>query len=551
MRGLGEYDLPMTGISENYSFSALAGWLTKQEAPLGLTFSSGIEIPDERTGKEFLLVPMNANFRSINLKLDRFPFIEFELIDRGLSKKNSFLVIEFWPDYFLLVSKSQSFSESEPSIQEVFKSISNFLYSEFGRASFFQVPEISSIQNLDDNHFLNSIVGIIPSELELMRLFPSAIPLMPQIETLLPKEILTAGPSISILEKYYVADATARGWNTRHSDYLNTFQSEFAQLVGSKFALATSSCTGALHLSLLAAGIGPGDEVIVPDITWVATASAVMYVGAKPVFVDIDPKFWTIDPAKAREAVTEKTKAIIPVHLYGYGAPMLEIIQLAKEFDLIVIEDAAPAIGTRIGAGLAGSFGDFGCYSFQGAKLLVTGEGGMLVTDDPDLYEKARKIQDHGRKPGTFWIDQLGYKYKMNNITAALGLAQIQRSTNQISRKREINSWYREGLSEIDFIDFQEEMAGTESICWMSSITLRPHAPISRDELIQRLKHDGIDSRPVFPSISQYKIWGYKPEIPQVSKSIGDSGINLPSGVTLSKASVNKVIKSLTKILSP
>jgi perosamine synthetase len=313
--------------------------------------------------------------------------------------------------------------------------------------------------------------------------------------------------------------------------------------------MATSSCTGALHLSLLALGIGEGDEVLVPDITWVATASAIRYVGAKPIFVDIDKLSWSIDISEVKKLITPSTKAIIPVHLYGYGAPMPEIMNIAADHNLFVVEDAAPAIGTRIGSQFAGTFGDFGCYSFQGAKLLVTGEGGMLVTNNSDLFAKAKKIQDHGRKPGTFWIEELGHKYKMNNITAALGLGQIQRAENQILRKRRINEWYREALSELPGVSFQLEAPNTQSICWMSSFTIDPNRGVSRDQLISELKKRGIDSRPVFPSISQYEIWGYDAEVPRNSKYIGDNGINLPSGVLLNQNSIEKVILSIKDIL--
>jgi perosamine synthetase len=365
----------------------------------------------------------------------------------------------------------------------------------------------------------------------------------------IPELILTAGPSISPLEVSYVADAVTHGWNSHHSDYLNRFELEFAEYVGAKYAMATSSCTGALHLSLLALGIGPGDEVLVPDITWVATASAIRYVGAKPIFVDIDKSTWTINVEDASKLITSATKAIMPVHLYGYGAPMPEIMTLARSHGLFVIEDAAPAIGTLIGSKFAGTYGDFGCYSFQGAKLLVTGEGGMLVTNDSDLFAKAKKIQDHGRKPGTFWIEELGHKYKMNNITAALGLGQIERSDNQIFRKRRINKWYLDGLSEVPGISFQSEAFDTRSICWMTSFTLDSDRGVTRDELILELKKRGIDSRPVFPSISQYEIWGYRANIPINSKFVGDNGINLPSGVLLNRNSIEKVIQAIKVIL--
>lgn len=362
-------------------------------------------------------------------------------------------------------------------------------------------------------------------------------------------EILTAGPSISNRELTFVSDATMSGWNYHHSDYLNKFQDEFAEYVGAKFAIPTSSCTGALHLSLLALGIGPGDEVIVPEVTWVATASAVRYVGATPIFADIDQATWCIDPESARQKITSKTKAIMPVHLYGFAADMKALTALAKEHSLFIVEDAAPAIGTLIDGKPAGSFGEFGAYSFQGAKMLVTGEGGMLVTSDPELYERARKIQDHGRKPGTFWIEELGYKYKMNNVTAALGLAQLERSENQINQKRRIASWYQELLGDHVALKMQLESPGTRSIHWMNSVTLDESLDITRDEVMEKLKADGIDTRPVFPAISQYPIWD-KAHVPgPVATQVGANSINLPSGVKLSKKSIERVCQSLVNLI--
>jgi perosamine synthetase len=365
-----------------------------------------------------------------------------------------------------------------------------------------------------------------------------------------PNQILTAGPSISNLESFYVDDAVRNGWNSNHSDYLNRFELEFAKRIGSRFAMATSSCTGAIHLALLALGIGDGDEVIVPEITWVATASAVSYVGATPIFADVDPNSWTISIDSIRSLITEKTKAIIPVHLYGYPSNMEEIMSLAKNFNLRVVEDAAPAIGASFGETSVGTFGDFGCFSFQGAKLLVSGEGGVLVTDDEELFLKAKKIQDHGRKPGTFWIEEIGHKYKMNNITGALGLGQLLRLDNQILRKQRINSWYTEFLTGVEGLKFQNEVPGSKSICWMTSIEFDSALGVDIEDLMRRLKMDGVDSRPVFPAISQYPIWGRNHEAGPNAKRIGANSINLPSGVKLPKAAIEKVSGLIREIVS-
>lgn len=363
----------------------------------------------------------------------------------------------------------------------------------------------------------------------------------------IPDLILTAGPSIGSQERSNAYAAAAYGWNAKHSDYLSAFERAFAEYVGADFAMATSSCTGALHLALLAAGIGPGAEVIVPEITWVATASAIRYVGAKPVFADVDEQTWTIDIDSARKLVTDKTRAIMPVHLYGFPADMVAVNGLASEFGLSVIEDAAPAIGATIGSQCVGTFGDIGCFSFQGAKMLVTGEGGMLVTDNPELAERARKFQEHGRKPGTFWIEELGYKYKMANVQAAIGLGQLSRSDNQIHRKRRIHDWYVEGLKGVNEIQFQEERHGTKSIDWMTSIYVPGWSESERDRFMSFLRGEGVDSRPVFPPMSQFPIWGYEVAPQPVAERIGAASINLPSGVRLSRSEVDKVSSAVRK----
>jgi perosamine synthetase len=358
--------------------------------------------------------------------------------------------------------------------------------------------------------------------------------------------VLTAGPSIGPLEIAYSEQAVRAGWNSQHSTFLATFESEFADFVGAKFALATSSCTGALHLSLLAAGVGPGDEVIVPDLTWVATGSAVEYVGAIPVFVDVDKDSWTISPAAVRAAISPQTKAIIPVHLYGVPSEMGEIGRISEEFGLALIEDAAPAIGATWDGQNVGTFGDFGCFSFQGAKMLVTGEGGMLVTNSKSLFDKAKKLQEHGRRPGTFWIESLGYKYKMSNVQAAIGLGQIRRVNNQIERKNRVNEWYRAGLANVSGVKFQTAKTESRSIDWMTSIELTGAIAERRDELMKFLGERGVDTRPVFPQMSSFGFWAGPPQTGNVvSERIAARSMNLPSSVNLRKNTIHRICEAI------
>ncbi|MBU0640353.1 MAG: GNAT family N-acetyltransferase [Planctomycetes bacterium] len=362
--------------------------------------------------------------------------------------------------------------------------------------------------------------------------------------------ILTAGPSISAREASYALDAARTGWNHQWSKYLTEFERQFAEYVGVKHALATSCGTGAMHLSLLALGIGPGDEVILPDITWVATGAAVCYAGATPVFADVAPDSWCLDPDSFSAKITDRTKAVMPVHLYGHPARMDRIAEIARQHKLRIVEDAAPAIGAEINGRRAGSFGDFGCFSFQGAKLLVTGEGGIILTDDDALFERVHKIWDQGRVPGTFWIDELGWKYKMANIQAAIGLGQLERIDELVELKRRVFSWYEQELHDVPHITLNREAAWARSIYWMTSILLDEEAPLTRDDLRKMLKERGVDTRPVFPAVSQYTFWPVKQEPQPVAKRIGERAMNLPSGVCLKRAHVQYVCKCIRDILA-
>lgn len=362
--------------------------------------------------------------------------------------------------------------------------------------------------------------------------------------------ILTAGPSISALETYYAYDAAKTGWNNKWSFYIKKFEQDFAQYVGTQYALSTSSCTGALHLALLALGVGPGDEVIVPDITWVATANAIAYTGATPIFADIKKDTWCMDPESVKKLITDKTKAIMPVHLYGHATDMIQIMKIAREHKLFVVEDAAPAIGATVQGQKVGSFGDFAAFSFQGAKLTVTGEGGMLVTNNKDLYNKVYSLWDQGRDLSkTFWINETGWKYKMSNVQAAIGLGQLQRVEELIHAKRRIFSWYHDRLKDVKGVRLCYEPENSRSIYWMSSLQVLPGSKLTRDQLREELKKRNVDTRPVFPAISQYPIWK-KPQATQaVSKEIGDTAINLPSGVCLKEDQIDYICKMIRELV--
>jgi perosamine synthetase len=362
--------------------------------------------------------------------------------------------------------------------------------------------------------------------------------------------ILTAGPSISAKEAVYAYDAAQNGWNSNWSKYLTTFEKKFAEYVGVKYAMATSSCTGALQIALMALDIGPGDEVIVPDQTWVATANAVRYAGAIPVFADVELDTWNLDAKSVESLITAKTKAIIPVHMYGHPARMTGLLEVAERYGLPIVEDAAPAIGSEWMGKRCGSFGKFGAFSFQGAKLMVTGEGGMLVTDDDKLYEKALKIWDQGRNPKkSFWIDADGVKFKMANVQAAVGLGQLERVDELIEMKRRLFSWYEEMLDGCPTITLNKEVKDARSIYWMSSIRVDEAAPVSRDDLIKTLRQRNVDTRPVFPAISQYPIWPRQQAPQPTAMRIGAQAINLPSGVCLAKDEVAYVAKQVRALL--
>lgn len=371
------------------------------------------------------------------------------------------------------------------------------------------------------------------------------------------KTILTAGPSITRREIAYVLDAVEHGWNEEWNLYIRRFEEAFADRVGVKHALSTSSCTGALHLALKALEIGPGHEVLVPESTWVATASAVTYVGATPVMVDVEPETWCMDPDQAEASITPRTRAMIPVHLYGQPANMNRLVPLARSRGLAIIEDAAPALGATIqtpeGERPVGSLGDIACFSFQGAKIMTTGEGGMAVTASKTLFERMKFYNEHGRAPGGagFQIAEVGFKYKMSNIQAALGLGQLERLDELVGKKRQILDWYRKRLESVKGLQLNPQVAWSRGIAWMSSVVLDPRRHPPRQEVTRRLKAMGIDTRPFFPPLSSFPMFGGGANCGPVALNLGEQGINLPSGHNLTENDVDRVAEGLCKSLQP
>lgn len=363
------------------------------------------------------------------------------------------------------------------------------------------------------------------------------------------KLILTAGPSISKKEISYVLDAVKNGWNEHYNDYVEKLEARIAAYVGCKYALATSGGTGALHLALAALGVGPGDEVILPDITFYACSDVVMLLGAKPVFVDVLADTWCIAPSAIEKAITKKTKAIMPVHIYGNLCDMREILAISKKNKIPIVEDACPALGSVYHGKKPGSFGEFGAFSFQGAKITVTGIGGMLVTSNADLFKKVKYLNRHGEDSNKkFWQTSVGYKYSMSNLQAALGLAQVERNEGFVAKKRQILKWYKAKLGKIPGITMNLERSETKSNFWMSSIILGPEIKRDRDEVRRLLKEKLIDSRPFFYPISMFPM--YKEQNTPVAHHVGLRGINLPSGLNLRKEEVDYISQTILDILN-
>ena len=351
-------------------------------------------------------------------------------------------------------------------------------------------------------------------------------------------------PSITELEISYATDAATNGWGERCYEYITNFENKFLEYLGTKHAIATSSCTGAMHMGLAALGVGPGDEVIIGDTNWIASAAPAVYLGAKPVFVDVLEDTWCIDPTKIEAAITSRTKAIIAVHLYGNLCDMESLLKIGMKHNIPIIEDAAEALGSEWYGKRAGSMGIFGTFSFHGTKTLTTGEGGMLVTQDKALYEKVLSLSNHGRvreQNKQFWPDRLGYKYKMSNIQAAIGCAQMERINELIARKRDIFQSYAEKLNSLP-LKMNPEPPRTKNGYWMPTIVIDEEVSFDREALLALFKLNNIDGRVFFWPLSMLPMFKKKPKN-KVSYSLYKRAINLPSYHDLKEEEIEKVVK--------
>jgi len=363
--------------------------------------------------------------------------------------------------------------------------------------------------------------------------------------------IYYAKPSITSLEVEYATDAARNGWGDRCYDYITRFEELFRTHLGVRHAIATSSCTGALHMGLAALGIGAGDEVILADTNWIATAAPIVHLGAKPVFVDILPDSWCIDPRQAQAAITGRTKAIIAVHLYGNLCDMDTLMAIGKTHGIEVIEDAAEAIGSTYHGKRAGSMGSFGAFSFHGTKTLTTGEGGMLVTNDDNLYKRVMTLSNHGRsgrQSKQFWPEMVGFKYKMANIQAAIGCAQIERIEDLIRRKQEIFDYYRDCLAGMRGVSMNPKQVNTVNGAWMPTAVFDEETGITREILARRFREENIDARVFFWPISGLGIFPHETKN-AVAWSIPGRAINLPSYHDMTEGQVNRVVSVVTRLI--
>jgi perosamine synthetase len=352
-------------------------------------------------------------------------------------------------------------------------------------------------------------------------------------------------PSITEKEVALVTDAVKSGWVSSLGPYIADFEQRFAAFCGTRHALTTSNGTTGLHLALAALGITAGDEVIVADLTFVASANAVAYTGATPVMVDIDADTLCISAAAVERAITPRTRAIMPIHLYGHPADMDPILAIAAKRGLLVIEDAAEAHGAEYRGRRVGSLGRCGVFSFYGNKIITTGEGGMITTDDEELYLKAKRLRDHAMSPTRrYWHEEVGFNYRMTNLQAALGVAQLERIDELMQKRRDIMGWYREELGSQPGLRLNRSAPWARTVYWLVCMEVESFDDESRMRFMSALRERGVDSRPYFYPVSDMPMHGSRFPTP-VAHRISRAGVNLPSYVQLTRDEVRHICEQV------
>ncbi len=344
------------------------------------------------------------------------------------------------------------------------------------------------------------------------------------------KFIPVSQPALIGNEKRYVLDCLETNWISSIGKYIGLFEERFTAYIGTKCAVACSNGTAALHLALLTLGIGPGDEVIIPTLTYIATANAVRYVGAKVVLVDCELDTWCLSVDDFKAKITPKTKAVIPVHLYGHPCNMDPILEAAQAKGIYVIEDAAEALGSKYKGRSAGSMGDIATFSFYGNKTITTGEGGMVVCQNDALADRVRLFKGQGMsQKRRYWFEVVGYNYRMTNIQAAIGLAQLENIAHFIEKRRQIAEWYSSQLADIPGITLPAEKDYAFHSYWMYSILIEEEYGMSRDALMAILADNGIETRPLFYPMHIMPVYDKCSSNPGNAESVASKGINLPT----------------------
>lgn len=364
--------------------------------------------------------------------------------------------------------------------------------------------------------------------------------------------IQIAVPIFNGNEKKYLMECIDTGWVSANGRFINEFQEKFARFCGTKYAVACSNGTVTLHLILKAMGIGPGDEVIMPTLTYVATANAVAECGATPVFVDSDADTWNIDPEKVEDAITEKTKAIIPVHLYGLSCDMDALGNIAKKYDIAIVEDAAEAHGAEWNGKKVGSMGLAGSFSFFGNKIITSGEGGMIVTDDTDLYNQITLLRSQGVDPSKrYWHVCKAYNYRMTNMQAAVGLGQLENIDWHLKERKRVSDYYKKLLLDKlnGYVNIQKVDDESNHVYWMNSIVLTDKVKKSRDEVMKAMEARNIEMRPLFYPMHVMPPYLDTSKKYPVAEKLSANGINLPSHSLMDEEKIEYVVGSLQEII--